>query len=50
MRDATKVAVCRRLAGVVVRQRDKGWPGVGPAWRWLVSDIERDRPMTASGS
>ncbi len=42
--DATMLRPCRPLARHVTHERDRGWPGIGPPWRWLCSDIERDQP------
>jgi hypothetical protein len=42
--DASKL--CWRMAHAVTRERDRGWSGVGPPWRYLCSDVERDRPAS----
>lgn len=47
LRDASKLWPCWPMAHAVIRERNRGWPGVGPSWRWLCSDIERDRPAGA---
>jgi hypothetical protein len=46
--DASGLWPCRRMAGAVTRERDRGWPGFGPGWSWLCSDIVRDRPSPAT--
>jgi hypothetical protein len=46
--DASRRWPCWRIAGAVTRERNRGWPGVGPAWTYLCSDIVRDRPATAT--
>jgi hypothetical protein len=48
MKNATKLFPCWRMAHAVIRERNRGWPGVGPPWRWLCSDIVRDRPAAAN--
>lgn len=44
LRDASKLWPYWPMAHAVTRERDRRWPGVGSSWRWLCSDIERDRP------
>lgn len=43
MRDASKLWPCWPMAHRVIRERDRGWPGLGPPWTWLCSDIARGR-------
>jgi len=42
--DASKLWPCWPMADAVIRERNRGWSGVGPPWTYLCSDIERDRP------
>lgn len=46
LRDVSELWPCWPIAHAVIGERNRGWSGVGPSWRWLCSDIDRDRPKT----